>query len=83
MVVVLEQDPECVVLVLEHVLCLDLFDESGENGRFALLTMMGRDILPIGACEEIGLEGGISDLLLIRKVLYLKSHSTVGIFRPT
>ena len=37
MVVVLEQYIEVVVPVLVHVLCLDLFDEIGENGIVVLL----------------------------------------------
>ena len=51
MVLVLEQDLECVVPVL-------VFDESGENGRLALLTVMGRDILPVSARKELVLENG-------------------------
>ena len=58
----LEQDLERVVPVLVSVLWLDLFDESGENGRVALLTVMGRNVLPVSAHKELGVEGGVCDL---------------------
>ena len=64
MVVVLNQDLECVALVLVHVPCLDIFDESGENGKVALYSVMWRDILPASARKEFGLEGGKGDLYL-------------------
>ena len=54
-----EQDLERVVPVLVPVLCLDLFDESGENGRALLFAVMGRDVLPIRACKKLGFESGI------------------------
>ena len=62
MIVVLEQDLELVVTVLVSVLCLYLFDEMGENGRVELLSVMGRDVLPVSACKELGVKSGICDL---------------------
>ena len=62
MVVVLEQDFEWVAPVLVPVLFLDLFDERGENGRVVLLSVMGRDVLPVSARNELGVESGICDL---------------------
>ena len=58
----LEQDLERVVPVLVPVLCLDHFNERGENGRVVLLSVMGRDVLPVGARKKLGLESGICDL---------------------
>ena len=48
--------------MLVPVLCLYLFDESGENGRALLFAVMGRDVLPIRACKKLGFESGICDL---------------------
>ena len=62
MVIVLEQDLECVVLVLVPVLWLDLFDKRGENGRVVLLSAMGRDVLPFSARKEFDVEGVICDI---------------------
>ena len=62
MVVVLEQDLELVVTVAMSEFPPDLFDGRGHKGRVALLKVMWRDVLPIGACNELGPEGGFSDL---------------------
>ena len=58
----LEHDLERVVPVLVPVLCLDLFNERGEKGRVVLLSVMWRDVLPVGARKKLGLESGICDL---------------------
>ena len=62
MVVVPEQDFELVVPVLVPVLCLDLFDQRGENGSVVLLFVMGRDILPVRARKVLGVKSVICDL---------------------
>ena len=49
MVVVLARDLELVLPVLVPVLCLHLFNERGEDGRVALLSVMWRDVLPVSA----------------------------------
>ena len=54
MIIVLEQDLERAVPVLVPELCLNLFDEWGENGRVVLLTVMRRDVLLVSARKELG-----------------------------
>ena len=54
MVGMLEQDLELVVSVLVPVLCLDLFHERGEYNRDVLLSVIGRNVLPVSARTELG-----------------------------
>ena len=70
-----EQYLERVVPVLVPVLCLDLFNEIGENGMVVLLSVMLRDLLPAGARKKLCLESGICDIQPVSQSVFFVAAS--------
>ena len=74
MVVVLEQDFELLVTVFVPVLCLDLFDERGEDGRVVLLSVVGR-----GVCQSAL---AMSSVLKVGSATFSQARSRISSSLP-